>query len=185
MLEHVDPLVKVSIIPRGKSLGAAWYLPEERQLKTVSVFSEQLCAALGGRAAEELIFGEVSSGALDDLEKATKEAYMMVVYYGFNKRLGNISFYDSSGMRDAAFQKPYSEETGKMIDEETRKLLNGAYQQAIVLLEEHREELNAIADLLLEKETIFEDDLEKMLGQRSAKHIPRLIATANQYQAPL
>ena len=128
LLKHIDPLVKVSIIPRGKSLGAAWYLPEEKQLMSETAFTEHLCATLGGRAAEEIVFGEVSSGALDDLEKVTKEAYMMVVYYGFNKKIGNISYYDSTGQRDMGIQKPYSEETGKLIDEEIRKLVNTAYE---------------------------------------------------------
>jgi len=166
LLPHADPLVKVSIIPRGRSLGAAWYLPEERQLKTVSEFEEQLCVALGGRAAEELCFGEVSSGALDDLEKVTKEAYTMVAYYGFNKKIGHVSFYDSGGMHNATFQKPYSEETGRLIDEETRKLVDNAYQETIMLLDAHKNELDAIAALLLEKEVIFREDLEAILGRR-------------------
>jgi len=166
LLEHVAPLVKVSIIPRGRSLGAAWYLPEERQLKTAAAFKEELSVALGGRAAEELTFGEISSGALDDLEKVTKEAYMMVAYYGFNKKIGNVSFYDSTGIRDTAFQKPYSEETGRLIDEEVRRLIANAYQETIALLTAHNNELNAIAALLLEKEVIFREDLEKILGKR-------------------
>jgi cell division protease FtsH len=120
LLKHVDPVIKVSIIPRGKSLGAAWYLPEEKQLRSQSAFTEHLCATLGGRAAEELIFGETSSGGLDDLEKVTKEAYMMVVFYGFSKKIGNLSYYDSTGQRDMGIQKPYSEETGNLIDEEVR-----------------------------------------------------------------
>lgn len=165
-LKHIDPLVKVSIIPRGKSLGAAWYLPEERQLKTASAFFEHLCATLGGRAAEEIIFGEVSSGALDDLEKVTKEAYTMIAYYGFNSKIGNISFYDSSE-QNTAFQKPYSEETGKIIDEEVRKLVAEAYAQAKDILKQHRNELIAIATLLLEKEIIYREDIEKILGKRS------------------
>lgn len=166
LLKHVDPLVKVSIIPRGKSLGAAWYLPEEKQLRSESVFTDHLCATLGGRAAEEIVFGEVSSGALDDLEKVTKEAYMMVTYYGFNKKIGNISFYDSTGQRDTGFQKPYSEETGKLIDEEVRKLVAESYERAKKILEENRESLNSIADLLLKKEIVYKEDLEKILGKR-------------------
>ncbi|MDR3714229.1 MAG: ATP-dependent zinc metalloprotease FtsH [Puia sp.] len=167
-LKRVDPLIKVSIIPRGKSLGAAWYLPEERQLKTAGEFTENLCAALGGRAAEELIFGEISSGALDDLEKATKEAYSMVAYYGFDKKIGPVSFYDSGGNQEAGFQKPYSEETGKLIDEEVRKLVEDAYRQTIGLLEEHKAELTRLAELLLQKETVFKEDLEAVLGVRRA-----------------
>ena len=166
LLKRVDPLVKVSIIPRGKSLGSAWYLPEEKQLRSESAFMEHLCATLGGRAAEEVIFGEVSSGALDDLEKVTKEAYMMVVYYGFNKKVGNISFYDSTGQRDMGIQKPYSEETGKLIDEEVRKLVGDAYQRTKTLLQQNRESLQKLAELLLKKEVIFKEDLEAILGKR-------------------
>lgn len=166
LLPHIDPLLKVSIIPRGKSLGAAWYLPEEKQLRSESAFAEHLCATLGGRAAEEIIFGEVSSGALDDLEKVTKEAYVMVVYYGFNKKIGNISYYDSSGQRDTGLQKPYSEETGKMIDEEIRKLVADAYQRAKDILQQNREPLTELAKLLLKKEIVFKEDIEKILGRR-------------------
>ena len=166
LLKGVDPLVKVSIIPRGKSLGAAWYLPEEKQLRSESAFTEHLCATLGGRASEEIIFKEVSSGALDDLEKVTKEAYMMVMYYGFNKKIGNISFYDSTGQRDMAIQKPYSEETGKLIDEEVRKLVSDAYQRTKELLQQNKESLQKVAELLLKKEVIFKEDLESILGKR-------------------
>lgn len=169
LLPHVDPLVKVSIIPRGKSLGAAWYLPEEKQIKSQTAFTEHLCATLGGRAAEEVIFGEVSSGALDDLEKVTKEAYMMVVYYGFNKKLGNISYYDSSGQRDTSIQKPFSEDTARLIDEEVRKLVDSAYEETKAILEKHKESLIQIAEILLKKETIFKDDIEQVLGKRETK----------------
>ncbi|MEJ6981879.1 ATP-dependent zinc metalloprotease FtsH [Pedobacter sp. P351] len=166
LLRYVDPITKVSIIPRGKSLGSAWYLPEERQLRTATEFTERLCAALGGRAAEEIIWGEVSSGALDDLEKVTKDAYMMVAYYGFNKKIGNTSFYDSTGMRDTGFQKPYSEETAKMIDQEVRKLVEEAYQKTKNILTDHKDQLVQIAGRLLEKEVIFKEDLEDILGKR-------------------
>jgi AFG3 family protein len=166
LLSRVDPLVKVSIIPRGKSLGAAWYLPEEKQLRSETTFTEHLCATLGGRAAEDIIFGEVSSGALDDLEKVTREAYMMVTYYGFNKKIGNISFYDSTGQRDMGIQKPYSEETGKLIDEEVRKLVGEAYERTKGILQQNKEALQKIAELLLRKEIIFKDDLESILGKR-------------------
>ncbi|MCF6405329.1 ATP-dependent zinc metalloprotease FtsH [Chitinophaga filiformis] len=172
LLTHTDPLLKVSIIPRGRSLGEAWYLPEERQLKTVTEFREQLCVALGGRAAEEVVFGEVSSGALDDLEKVTREAYMMVAYYGFNKEIGNMSFYDSTASRGSQFTKPYSEETGRLIDEETRKLVNNAYEEAKTLLMANRNGLDAIADRLLEKEVIFKEDIETILGKRKAPQTP-------------
>jgi cell division protease FtsH len=170
MLTKVDPLVKVSIIPRGKSLGSAWYLPEEKQLRSESTFTEHLCATLGGRASEEITFGEVSSGALDDLEKVTKEAYMMVVYYGFNKKVGNISFYDSSGQRDASIQKPYSEETASLIDEEVRKLISSAYLRTKELLLVHQKSLVSLAELLLKKEIIFKEDLENILGKRPVEN---------------
>lgn len=166
MLKHVDPLIKVSIIPRGKALGAAWYLPEEKQLRSKTAFIEHLCATLGGRASEEITFGEISSGALDDLEKVTKEAYMMVVYYGFNEKIGNISFYDSTGQRDYGIQKPYSEETGKLIDEEVRRLVADAYNRTKEILQKHRESLTKVAELLLQKEIIFKEDLETVLGKR-------------------
>lgn len=166
LLKRVDPLVKVSIIPRGKSLGAAWYLPEEKQLRSETGFTEHLCATLGGRAAEEIVFGEVSSGALDDLEKVTKEAYMMVMFYGFNKKIGNVSFYDSTGQRDAGLQKPYSEETGRLMDEEVRKLVAAAYERAKEVLRENKVQLKAVAELLLKKEVIFKEDLESILGKR-------------------
>lgn len=166
LLKHVDPLIKVSIIPRGKSLGAAWYLPEEKQLRSKTAFMEHICATLGGRAAEEIVFGEVSSGALDDLEKVTKEAYMMVVYYGFNEKLGNISYYDSTGQRDMGIQKPYSEETGRLIDEEVRRLVSTCYQQTKELLQQNIESLKKVAELLLKKELIFKEDLESVLGKR-------------------
>lgn len=174
LLKHVDPIIKVSIIPRGKSLGAAWYLPEEKQLRSESAFAEHLCATLGGRASEEVVFGEVSSGALDDLEKVTKEAYMMVVYYGFDKKIGNISFYDSSGQGDMRFQKPYSEETGKLIDEEVRKIINDAYQRSKSILIQNRQALNKIAELLIRKEIIFKEDLENVLGKRFQAQLPAL-----------
>ncbi|WP_018616419.1 ATP-dependent zinc metalloprotease FtsH [Segetibacter koreensis] len=169
LLKQVDPLVKVSIIPRGKSLGASWYLPEEKQLRTESAFVEHLCATLGGRASEEVMFGEVSSGALDDLEKVTKEAYMMVVYYGFNKKIGNISFYDSTGQRDTGFQKPYSEETAKLIDEEVRKLVEGAYDRSKEILQQNKDLLVELAELLIKKEVLFKEDLENILGKRAAE----------------
>lgn len=166
VLPHIDPLVKVSIIPRGKSLGAAWYRPEERQLKNLTELKESLSVALAGRAAEEIIMGEVSSGALDDLEKVTKQAYAMVAYYGFDKKLGNISFYDSTGRQEGAFQKPYSEETGKLIDEEVMKLIAESYQTVKDILVKHREGLVSLAELLLKKEIIFKADIELILGER-------------------
>lgn len=169
LLKHVDPLVKVSIIPRGKTLGASWYLPEEKQIRSEIALTEHLCATLAGRAAEEIMFGEISTGALDDLEKVTKEAYMMIVYYGFNKKIGNISFYDSSGQRDMGIQKPYSEETGKLIDEEVRKLVSDCYQRSKKILEQNKSSLAEIAELLLQKEVIFKEDLDHILAKNS-KH---------------
>ena len=132
-LPTADELVKVTIVPRGKSLGAAWYLPEEHQLMTQTQFMDKLCMALGGRAAEEIIFGEVTSGALDDLEKVTKQAYTMVAYYGLNEKLGNISFFDSSGRAENSLQKPYSEATAQLVDEEVMKLIDTAYQKTSFL----------------------------------------------------
>lgn len=166
VLPQVDPLLKVSIIPRGKSLGASWYLPEEKQLRGETVFNQHICATLGGRAAEEIVFGEVSSGALDDLEKATKEAYIMVAYLGFNKIIGNVSFYDSSGLVANSLQKPYSEDTNKLIDQEVRNLIGNLYDQAKEILLKNRKSLTAIAELLLKKEVIFKEDLELILGKR-------------------
>jgi cell division protease FtsH len=166
MLKHIDPLLKVSIIPRGKSLGAAWYLPEERNIRSASAFEEQLCAALAGRAAEEIIFGEVSSGALDDLEKVTKQAYNMVLYFGFSNKIGNISFYDSTGTTNNGFLKPYSEETGKMIDEEVRMLVSSNYEKTKALLIEKKSLLIEVAAQLLKFEMLYKEDLEKILGKR-------------------
>lgn len=165
-LEHADKLLKVSIIPRGKSLGAAWYLPEEHQIYTRKQLQDRICAVLGGRAAEEITFGEISSGALDDLEKATKQAYTMVAYYGLNKKLGNISYYDSTGQYEQSLQKPYSEATAQMIDEEVHKLVESAYQRTVELLREHRDKLEQLAELLLEKEVAMKDDLEAIFGKR-------------------
>lgn len=166
LLEQVDPLVKVSIIPRGKSLGAAWYLPEERQIRMYSYFVQKLCATLAGRAAEEIMLGEFSSGAADDLEKVTKEAYTMVSFFGFDKKVGNVSFYDSTGKTDTTIHKPYSEETGKLIDEQVRQLIGNCYQRAKQILVEHKAELITMAELLLSKEVILKDEIQKILGAR-------------------
>lgn len=168
-LENVDALVKVSIIPRGKSLGAAWYLPEEHQIITKSQFMDQICAALGGRAAEEVVFNEVSSGALDDLEKVTKQAYNMVAYYGLDKKVGHISFYDSTGQNERLLGKPYSEATAQLIDSEVRQLVTQAYEKTKGLLIEHKDELERLAQLLLKKEVIVKEDLESILGERQTK----------------
>ena len=168
-LKNVDPLVKVSIIPRGKSLGAAWYLPEEHQIITKSQFIDQICASLGGRAAEELIFNEVSTGALDDLEKITKQAYNMVAYYGLDEEIGPMSFYDSTGQNERLFGKPYSENMAQLIDKEVQDLIATAYQRTKSLLLKHRSELEKLAQLLLKKEVVYKEDLENILGKRSVK----------------
>ena len=170
-LKHVDSLVKVSIIPRGKSLGSAWYLPEERQIVTKSQFIDQICASLGGRAAEEVIFNEISSGALDDLEKITKQAYSMVAYYGLDKTIGPLSFYDSTGQNESVFKKPYSENMAKLIDKEVQNLILKAYQRTLDLLVMHKSELEKLAQLLLKKEVVEKDDLELILGVRGTKVI--------------
>lgn len=165
-LEHVDSLMKVSIIPRGKSLGSAWYLPEERQIVTKSQFIDQICASLGGRAAEEIIFDEISSGALDDLEKITKQAYAMVAYYGLDDEIGPISFYDSTGINERIFGKPYSENMAKLIDKEVQSLIVTAYERTKELLLKHRNELEKLAQLLLKQEVVEKDNLELLLGKR-------------------
>jgi cell division protease FtsH len=164
LLQYAHPLVKVTIVPRGQSLGAAWYLPEERTITTTEQILDQMCSALGGRAAEEVIFNKISTGALSDLEKVTKQAYAMVSIYGLNKRLGNISFYDSQG-RDM-FTKPYSEDTAKVIDEEVSKMIEYQYTRAIQILTENRDKLEQLANKLLTAEVIFKEDLENIFGKR-------------------
>jgi len=166
LTEHASPLIKVTIVPRGRSLGAAWYLPEERQITTPVQMLDEMCAALGGRAAEEIVFGEVSTGALSDLEKVTKQAYNMVSIYGLNDKIGNISFYDSSGQSDYSFQKPYSEKTAETIDAEAKLIIDNAYIRTKKILSENREKLNELAELLLEKEVIFKEDMERIFGAR-------------------
>ena len=166
LLKHVDALVKVSIVPRGKALGAAWYLPQEHQIYTKAQFMDKICAALGGRAAEELIFGEVSSGALDDLEKVTKQAYTMIAYYGLDKKLGNISYYDSTGEYERLLQKPYSEATAHLIDQEVHQLVEQAYEKTKGILLQHKPQLIQLATLLLEKEVVYQADLEQIFGKR-------------------
>ncbi|MDG1811063.1 MAG: ATP-dependent zinc metalloprotease FtsH [Polaribacter sp.] len=164
MLEHAAPLVKVTIVPRGQSLGAAWYLPAERMIVQTEQMLDEMCATLGGRAAEKIIFDKISTGALSDLEKVTKQARAMVTVYGLNDEVGNITYYDSSG--NDAFVKPYSEETAKTIDKEISKMIEAQYQRAIDLLNKHKEKLTILAELLLEKEVIFKDDLVKVFGKR-------------------
>ncbi len=166
MLEHAAPLVKVTIVPRGQSLGAAWYLPEERQIMRPEQMLDEMCATMGGRAAEKVIFNKISTGALSDLEKVTKQARAMVTIYGLNDKIGNITYYDSSGQSDYTFTKPYSEETAKIIDAEISRIIEEQYQRAIKILEENKEKLIELAERLLEKEVIFKDDLEKIFGKR-------------------
>jgi AFG3 family protein len=166
LLEHAHPLVKVTIVPRGNALGAAWYLPEERQITTTEQLLDEICAALGGRASEEIIFGAISTGALSDLEKITKQAYAMVSIFGLNEKIGNISFYDSTGGQEFNFSKPYSEKTAEIIDEEVKKLIDKAYVRTKELLDQHKEQLHRLAKRLLEKEVIFKEDLEEIFGKR-------------------
>ena len=166
MLEHAAPLVKVTIVPRGKSLGAAWYLPEERQLVKPDQMLDEMCATLGGRAAEHVIFNEISTGALNDLEKVTKQARAMVTVYGLNEKVGNLTYYDSSGQNEYGFTKPYSEKTAELIDEEISKIIEEQYQRAIHLLIEHKDKLTELAKVLLDKEVIFKDNLQKIFGDR-------------------
>ncbi|MGA0941962.1 MAG: ATP-dependent zinc metalloprotease FtsH [Flavobacteriaceae bacterium] len=166
MLRYAAPLVKVSIVPRGQSLGAAWYLPEERQIVRPEQLLDEMCATMGGRAAEKVIFDTISTGALSDLEKVTKQARAMVTIYGLNEKLGNITFYDSSGQNEYGFTKPYSEVTAKLIDDEISKMIEEQYQRAISILKEHKDKLTTLANRLLEKEVIFKDDLEHIFGKR-------------------
>ena len=172
LLEHASPLVKVTIVPRGKALGAAWYLPEERHLTTTEQLLDELAATLGGRAAEDLIFSKISTGALSDLEKVTKQAYSMVMYYGLNKKLGNISYYDSTGQSEYAFTKPYSEKTAQDIDEEVHQLIENSYNRAKEVLSTNKEKLIELAEYLLEKEVIFAEDLERIFGKRPNSSLP-------------
>lgn len=165
LVKYASPLIKVTIIPRGRSLGAAWYLPEERQITTTEQLIDEMCAALGGRAAEEIMFGKISTGALSDLEKVTKQAYAMVSIYGLSNKIGNISYYDSTGQNDYSFSKPYSEKTAQLIDEEVKILIETSYVRAKKILEENKDKLIRLAEKLLEKEVIFRDDLEDIFGK--------------------
>ncbi len=173
LLEHAHPLVKVTIVPRGQSLGAAWYLPEERQITTREQMFDEICSALGGRAAEEVVFGTISTGALNDLEKVTKQAYAMVSYFGMSEKIGTISFYDSTGQNEYGFTKPYSEKTAEMIDQEVKELVEKAYLRAKEILIKNKEKHYELAELLLEKEVIFSDDLVRIFGERkNMKDLP-------------
>jgi len=179
MLRYAAPLVKVSIVPRGQSLGAAWYLPEERQIVRPEQLMDEMCATMGGRAAEKVIFDTISTGALSDLEKVTKQARAMVTIYGLNEKLGNVTFYDSSGQNDYGFTKPYSEVTAKLIDDEISKIIEEQYQRAIQILKEHKDKLTTLANRLLEKEVIFKDDLEHIFGKRPFEVVEETEAPQN------
>jgi cell division protease FtsH len=169
LLEHANPLVKVTIIPRGRALGAAWYLPEERQITTTEQMLDEMCATLGGRASEDLTFGKISTGALNDLEKVTKQAIAMISYFGMSDKIGNLSYYDSSGQQEYSFNKPYSEKTAQTIDEEVKALIDAQYDRAKDILRKHKKGLQKLAEILLEKEVIFSDDLEEIFGKRPWK----------------
>ena len=172
MLEHAAPLIKVTIVPRGQSLGAAWYLPEERLIVRPDQMLDEMCATMGGRAAEKVVFNTISTGALSDLEKVTKQARAMVTVYGLNDKIGNITYYDSSGQSEYNFSKPYSEDTAMIIDKEISILIENQYHRAIQILQENKDKLNHLADILIEKEVIFKDDLETIFGKRSfEKHL--------------
>ena len=166
ILENASPLIKVTIIPRGKALGAAWYLPEERQITTREQLMDELAATLGGRVSEQLTFGEVSTGALNDLERVTKQAYAMVAYYGMSEQVGTLSYYDSTGQSDMSFTKPYSEKTAQQIDAEARQVIDRAYKMAEKVLREHRDGLKELAELLLQREVVFTEDVERIFGKR-------------------
>jgi len=169
LVEHASPLIKVTIVPRGRSLGAAWYLPEERQITTKEQMLDEMCAALGGRAAEEIVFGKVSTGALSDLEKVTKQAYAMVTIYGLSDKIGNISYYDSSGQSEYSFNRPYSEKTAELIDSEVSHLIETSYQRTKQILIENRDKLDTLAQELLSKEVIFKENLEEIFGKNKKK----------------
>jgi cell division protease FtsH len=178
LTEHAHPLVKVTIVPRGKALGAAWYLPEERQLTTFDQMFDELTSALGGRASEQVNFGKISTGALNDLEKVTKQAYNMIVYFGLNDKIGNISYYDSTGQAEFSFQKPYSEQTAQIIDREVSTLVEKAYKRAVEIITINKEKVETLAKLLLEKEVIFREDLETIFGERPFEEQKKLIEKA-------
>ena len=177
LLEHANPLLKVTIIPRGRALGAAWYLPEERAITTKEQLLDEIASILGGRASEEINFGKVSTGALNDLERVTKLSFAMIGFYGMSDKVGNLSYYDSTGQNDFGFTKPYSEKTSELIDSEVKSLIEGQYNRAKQVLTENIKGLSELAETLLEKEVIFSDDLERIFGKRKGdKSSPETIA---------
>lgn len=185
MLEHAAPLVKVTIVPRGQSLGAAWYLPEERLIVRPEQMLDEMCAALGGRAAEKVVFNKISTGALSDLEKVTKQARAMVTIYGLNDRVGNLTYHDSSGQNEYNFTKPYSEKTSELIDKEISNLIEEQYQRAVKLLEDNKDKLTQLAEILLDKEVIFKDNLEEIFGKRPYKSREEVMdGTKSQKEVP-
>lgn len=178
-LRYANPLIKVTIVPRGKALGAAWYLPEERQITPTQALLDEMCATLGGRAAEELFLGRISTGAANDLERVTKQAYAMVVYYGMSSNLPNISYYDSTGQA-YGFSKPYSDQRALEIDKEVSRIINEQYERAKSILREHAEGHNKLADVLFSREVIFTEDVEKIFGKRRWKSRTDEILAAQQ-----
>ena len=162
-MEYANPLIKVTIVPRGRALGAAWYMPEERQLTTKEQMLDEMCATLGGRAAEELFIGQISTGAMNDLERVTKQAYAMIAYAGMSERLPNLCYYNTN---EYNFTRPYSEETARLIDEEVQKMIASQYQRAKDLLLEHKEGHEQLAKLLVDREVIFAEDVENIFGKR-------------------
>jgi cell division protease FtsH len=184
LLEHAHPLVKVTIVPRGKALGAAWYLPEERSITTKEQLLDEMCSALGGRAAEQITFNSISSGAQNDLEKVTKQAYAMVSIFGMSEKVGNVSYYDSTGQNEFAFSKPYSEKTAELIDQESKGLIENQYTRALQVLLDHKAGHQKLAELLLEKEVIFSEDLEHIFGKRQWAR-PMLVNESKKEQAAI
>ena len=184
LLPNANPLLKVTIIPRGQSLGAAWYLPEERQLTTTEQMMDEMAATIGGRVAEELVNGRISTGALSDLEKLTKQAYAMVTYFGMSEKVGNLSYYDSTGSREMAFSKPYSEKTAELIDDEVKRLIDQAHATATKVLTENREGFEKLAALLLEREVVFSEDLEEIFGPRQGGVDPNKMLRDDEAEVP-
>jgi cell division protease FtsH len=186
MLRYASPLMKVTIVPRGKALGAAWYLPEERQLTTYDQLFDEMTATLGGRAAEEVFFGKISTGALNDLERVSKQAYAMIVYYGLDEKIGNVSYYDSTGQQEYSMTKPYSEKTAQEIDERVHLLIEKSYNRAKTILQDNYEKVEKLAKLLLEREVIFTEDVQNILGERpfQSKETETVLAATTNEQAP-